>query len=266
MDDFISDLLRQLTESLDDIMAIEDEKFALAQDLALQTITMALSGTQADYQIGQAVAMNKAAGISRSQMIDCNELLKDTLYNLIQNGYKARYNNPNKHEFLDSFYSLVEKYTDKMIQFWDLETPVVYVQKLHENAKLPSYASAGDQGADIYACEDITIPANSFGTIVKTGLAMAIPFGWAIAIRPRSGMSHKTRMRISNTPGTVDTNYKDEIGVIIDNFSNEEYKIKMGDRIAQFVIEKNYQANFTETEDVHKHGEDRGGGFGHTGV
>ena len=266
MDDFISDLLRQLTESLDDIMAIEDEKFALAQDLALQTITMALSGTQADYQIGQAVAMNKAAGISRSQMIDCNELLKDTLYNLIQNGYKARYNNPNKHEFLDSFYSLVEKYTDKMIQFWDLETPVVYVQKLHENAKLPSYASVGDQGADIYACEDITIPANSFGTIVKTGLAMAIPFGWAIAIRPRSGMSHKTRMRISNTPGTVDTNYKDEIGVIIDNFSNEEYKIKMGDRIAQFVIEKNYQANFTETEDVHKHGEDRGGGFGHTGV
>jgi len=138
MDDFISDLLRQLTESLDDIMAIEDEKFALAQDLALQAITMTLSGTQADYQIGQAVAANKAAGISRSQMIDYNELLKDTLYNLIQNGYKTRYNNPNKHEFLDSFYSLVEKYTDKMIQFWDLETPVVYVQRLHENAKLPS--------------------------------------------------------------------------------------------------------------------------------
>jgi len=110
MDDFISDLLRQLTESLDDIMAIEDEKFALAQDLALQAITMTLSGTQADYQIGQAVAANKAAGISRSQMIDYNELLKDTLYNLIQNGYKTRYNNPNKHEFLDSFYSLVEKY------------------------------------------------------------------------------------------------------------------------------------------------------------
>ena len=266
MDDFISDLLRQLTESLDDIMAIEDEKFALAQDLALQAITMTLSGSQADYQIGQAVAANKAAGISRSQMMDYNELLKDTLYNLIQNGYKTRYSNPNKQEFLDSFYSLVEKYTDKMIQFWDLETPTIYVQKLHENAKLPSYASGGDQGADIYACEDITIPANSFGTIVKTGLAMAIPFGWAIAIRPRSGMSHKTRMRISNTPGTVDTNYKDEIGVIVDNFSNEEYKIKMGDRIAQFVLEKNYQGNFVETNNVHEHGEDRGGGFGHTGV
>lgn len=266
MDEFISNLLTQLTESLDDIMAVEDEKFPLAKDLMLQTITMSLTGSQADYQIGQAVAMNKAMGVNRIQMLQQHDLLKETLYNLIQNGYKTRYTNPAKQEFLDSFYSLVEDYADKMIAVWDMETPIVYVKKLHDNAKLPTYASNGSQGADIYACEDIIIPANSFGTIVKTGLAMAIPVGWAIAVRPRSGLSCKTRIRIANTPGTIDTDYKDEIGVIIDNFSSNHYEIKAGDRIAQIVIEKNYQANFTETDDVHKYGEDRGGGFGHTGV
>lgn len=266
MDEFISNLLSQLTEGLDDIMEVEDEKFPLAQDLMLQTISMSLTGAQADYQIGQAVAANKQMGVSRSQMLAQNKLLKEALYNLIQNGYKARYTNPTKQAFLDSFYSLVEDYTDRMITFWDMDTPTIYVEKLQENAKLPTYASAGDQGADIYACEDMTIPAHSFGTIVPTGLAMAIPMGWALAVRPRSGMSHKTRIRLSNPPGTIDTNYKNEVGVIIDNFDDEDYEIKAGDRIAQFVLEKNYQGNFVETDDVHKHGEDRGGGFGHTGA
>lgn len=266
MEEFVSNLLAQLTESLDDIMAVEDEKFPLAKDLMLQTITMTLTGSQAEYQIGQAVAANKAMGVNRIQMMQQNKLLKEALYNLIHNGYKSRYTNPVKHEFLDSFYSLVEDYADKMIMMWDMETPTVYVEKLRKEAKLPTYASNGSQGADIYACEDIIIPANSFGTIVKTGLAMAIPVGWAIAVRPRSGMSCKTQIRIANAPGTIDTDYKDEIGVIVDNFSSEPYVIKIGDRIAQFVIERNYQANFTETDDVHKHGEDRGGGFGHTGV
>lgn len=266
MDEFISNLLAQLTETLDDIMEIEDDKFPLAEDLMLQTISMSLTGSQADYQIGQIVNANKAAGLSRSQMLTQNNILKEAFYNLIENGYKSRYTNTAKQEFLDNFYSLVEDYCDKIIFFWDMDTPTIHVQRLRDNAKLPTYASVGDQGADIYACEDVTIPANSFGVIVKTGLAIAIPHGWALAIRPRSGMSYKTRIRISNTPGTIDTNYKDEVGVIIDNFSDQDYEIKAGDRIAQFVLEKNYQGNFVETDDVHKHGDDRGGGFGHTGT
>lgn len=263
----MEELIAELISAIEDIMAVEDEKFGVVKELALQTMSSILIGAQADNTVSQIVTANKAEGISRLQMMDANKLCKDAMYKVIEEEFKPRYQfNEEKCEFLDEMYALVESYCNKILEIWDLETPTIYVQKLHENAKLPSYASAGDQGADIYACEDITIPANSFGTIVKTGLAMAIPFGWAIAIRPRSGMSHKTRMRISNTPGTVDTNYKDEIGVIVDNFSNEEYKIKMGDRIGQFVLEKNYQGNFVETDNVHEYGEDRGGGFGHTGV
>ena len=263
MDEFIAELI----SALEEIMAVEDEKFVLVKDLALQTMSMTLTGAQADNTATQVVLANKAAGTSRFQMLEMNKFCKDTMYKVIAEEFKTRYQfNADKCEFLDKMYGLIESYCDKLIELWDLESPEVFVELLHENAKMPSYAKPGDQGADIYACEDITIPANSFGTIVKTGLAMAIPSGWAIAIRPRSGMSCKTRIRISNTPGTIDTNYKDEIGVIIDNFDNEDYIIHAGDRIAQFVLERNYQATFSVTDDVHKHGADREGGFGSTGV
>lgn len=266
MENFTSDLLTQLTEGLEDLISLDGAMFAVAKDMMLHTITTTLSGANADHQIGQAVAASKAAGVSRGQIIAQNKVLKEALYKLIEEGYKARYSDPAKHEFLDSFYSLVEDYCDRMIVFWDMDTPTLHVQPLKENAKLPTYARSGDQGADIYACEDVTIPANSFGTIVHTGLAIAIPTGWALAVRPRSGMSAKTRIRIANAPGTIDTNYKDEIGIIVDNFSSHDYKIKAGDRIAQFILEKNYQGNFVVTDDVHKHGDDRGGGFGSSGV
>ena len=263
MDEFIAELV----SALEEIMAVEDEKFNLVKDLALQTMSMTLVGAQAENTASQIVMANKTAGVSRFQIMEMSEFTKNTMYKVISEDFKTRYQfNTDKCEFLDKMYALVENYCDKIIELWDLETPIVYVERLQDNAKLPAYASSGDQGADIYACEDMTIPANSFGTIVPTGIAMAIPHGWAIAVRPRSGLSHKTRIRIANTPGTIDTNYKDEIGVIIDNFADEDYEIKAGDRIAQFVLERNYQANFVETDSVHQYGEDRGGGFGHTGV
>lgn len=142
----------------------------------------------------------------------------------------------------------------------------IYFERCHENAKIPSYANYGDAGADIYAPEDITIPARSYGTIVKTGLKMAIPYGWQFEMRPRSGMSAKTKIRISNTPGTIDAGYRNEVGVIIDNFSSKPYEIKAGDRIAQMVLMPVYTFNATEIDDITKINGNRGGGFGSTGA
>ena len=113
--------------------------------------------------------------------------------------------------------------------------------------------------------EDITIEPNARGVIIPLGIAVAIPTGWALAIRPRSGLSHKSTLRISNTPGTIDTSFKDEVGVIVDNLSNSSLNFKAGDRIAQFILEKNYQADFEIVKDVKSIGEDRGGGYGSTG-
>lgn len=139
----------------------------------------------------------------------------------------------------------------------------VNVQFLHKNSKLPLYANPTDTGADVYAVEDITIPAQARGFTLPTGLAMAIPVGWGLTIRPRSGLNRHSTLRV--LLGTIDNGYRDELGVIFDNLSDEPYEIKAEDRICQVVAEKLYRVKWKLVPDVKVIGEDRGGGFGHTG-
>jgi len=156
----------------------------------------------------------------------------------------------------------------------------VYIEKTREDAKIPVYANSHDAGMDICACEDIILDINST-KIIPTGLKVAIPEGYEIQVRPRSGLSLNTRLRISNSPGTIDTGYRGEIGIIMHNSSivNEGnfditekqnrqgvYYIKKGDRIAQIVLQQVPRMEFIETKSVADIGEDRCGGFGSTGV
>lgn len=130
----------------------------------------------------------------------------------------------------------------------------------------PEYAQIGDAGMDIRASEPAIIyPGET--KIVKTGLYVAIPKGYEIQVRPRSGMSAKTNIRISNAPGTIDSNYRGEIGVIVDNTGNDEYYINVGDRIAQLVLNKVPTIRWQSVENIEALGEtNRGaGGFGSTG-
>ena len=137
-----------------------------------------------------------------------------------------------KKEFLLSFFNIF------LDQNYDAE---VFIQLSDENIKIPVYANLTDAGADISANEDIIIPAQSFGTLIHTGISVAIPNGWLISVRPRSGLSKKTTLRISNAPGTIDAGYRDEIGILIDNIGTEPITINKGDRIAQLILEKSYQ-------------------------
>lgn len=100
---------------------------------------------------------------------------------------------------LDIMVDLAEASYDRLENF-DIELPF---QLLHPDAQIPTYAHDTDAGADVYLIEDVVIPAFSIGKIIKTGLAIALPVGWEIQVRPRSGLSHKTAMRISNSPGTI---------------------------------------------------------------
>ncbi len=138
----------------------------------------------------------------------------------------------------------------------------VIIETCHDKAVIPSYAHNTDAGADIYAVEDAEIPGNTT-MIIKTGLKVAIPNGWEIQIRPRSGMSAKTPIRIANAPGTIDTGYRDEVGIICHNTSPYPYTIKEGDRIAQMVISSVPMIKFTSGKVSNIEG-DRGGGFGST--
>lgn len=162
-------------------------------------------------------------------------------------------------------------------------------------AELPCYAHAGDAGMDVCANADITLKPNETA-IIPTGLKVAIPEGYEIQVRPRSGLSFNTPLRICNAPGTIDAGYRDEIGIIVQNTSDRFYTdgcgevhempdieknhhplnckgnakgwydIKKGDRIAQLVVQELPKVRLRVVEDVNKIGENRNGGFGSTGI
>ncbi|HEX2579678.1 MAG TPA: dUTP diphosphatase [Rhabdochlamydiaceae bacterium] len=135
-----------------------------------------------------------------------------------------------------------------------------------EGAHLPLYASAEAAGADVRAklAQDMILkPGES--ALIPTGLKFAIPEGFEIQVRPRSGLAFKNGITVLNSPGTIDSDYRGELGVILINHSQQPFTVTAGMRIAQIVIAPVYRAEFLpeETLSVTTRGE---GGFGHTGV
>ena len=141
----------------------------------------------------------------------------------------------------------------------------VHVEICRDGVQLPAYAREGDAGMDVRAAVDVTV-APGATVIVPTGLKMAIPAGYEIQVRPRSGLSLKSPLRIPNAPGTIDSGYRDEIGIIVWNSSPDTpFEIKAGGRIAQLVLQQVPVINFVPVADVSVIGKSRGGGFGSTG-
>ena len=135
------------------------------------------------------------------------------------------------------------------------------VKKLHEDAVIPVYAKPGDAGFDLVAVEDIYIPAQGKGK-VPIGLAFEIPEGYELQIRPRSGVTSKTWIRVQL--GTVDSGYRGEVQVMVDNLSYGTMYIPKGHRIAQGVVNELPNVHIIEVEELGT--SDRGeGGFGSTG-
>lgn len=129
--------------------------------------------------------------------------------------------------------------------------------------ELPGYATEGAAGMDVLSAEDVTL-APGARHAVATGLAMAIPFGFEIQVRPRSGLALKHGITVPNTPGTIDSDYRGELKVILINHGAEPFEIRRGDRIAQLVLAPVIQASWLPVEvlDETVRGE---GGFGSTG-
>lgn len=139
----------------------------------------------------------------------------------------------------------------------------VKVKKLSRLAKLPTYAHPTDAGADIYSLEKVVIEPHTT-TLVKTGIAVAVPAGYEIQIRPRSGLSLKTPLRVANAPGTIDSSYRGEVCVIMENTGNSTQTIEAGDRIAQMLIVPVPMIKWEEVNELDE--TDRGqGGFGSSG-
>lgn len=160
----------------------------------------------------------------------------------------------------------------------------------HEKAKEPAYAHVTDSGMDVFALEDITL-APGEQRIIPIGIKVAIPAGYELQVRPKSGISAKTKLRIANAPGTIDAGYRDEIGIIVENveppikdiqydFNDDgsvninsmsiihgsSYTIGEGQKIAQLVLAEVPKVTLLKVEKVSDIGENRGGGFGSTGL
>lgn len=162
------------------------------------------------------------------------------------------------------------------------------IEKCDDRAKAPTYANATDSGMDVYALEDITI-APGETKLIPIGIKVALPRGYELQVRPKSGRSLKSKLRIANTPGTIDAGYHDEIGIIVENIEpvisdisyeyDDEGNLKItsidfgsshtigaGEKFAQLVLAEVPKVSWLQVDSVTGIGEDRGGGFGSTGL
>ena len=144
-----------------------------------------------------------------------------------------------------------------------LEVPVV---RLDPGLPLPTYARQGDAGADLVAREPATIAPGGGRALVPTGMALALPPGWAGFVQPRSGLALRHGVTVLNAPGLIDAGYRDELRVLLVNLDPDEpFDVERGDRIAQLVVQRVEQCAFTPVLELPA--SERGlGGFGSTGT
>lgn len=141
----------------------------------------------------------------------------------------------------------------------------VPLRQFDSDLPLPMYAKPGDAGCDLLAAEAATLPANGGRAMIRTGIAVAIPLGYAGFVQPRSGLAWRHGITCVNSPGLIDSGYRDELRVLLLNTDpTEPYEVERGDRIAQLVIQRVEQADWSVVASLDE--TDRGlGGFGHSG-
>lgn len=146
-----------------------------------------------------------------------------------------------------------------------MEILKIKVKKLRSKAQLPRYMSRHAAGMDVFACPDAEMVIEpGCRAVVPTGIALAIPVGFEAQVRPRSGLALHRGVTLVNAPGTIDADYRGELGVILINHGRDNFIVSDGDRIAQLVIAPVQMASFEQVEELDETDRNEGG-FGHTG-
>ena len=257
------------------LLTMPEEQFALIAPVFLNE--MEKSFNNVNDQLAMVQAMNvagvKAEDAEKEFLAICEQIdvqMADTLSaqkrSFVKELLAITYNAVNEAEGITKRHVLI---------------PIEYCR---EDAKMPTYAHLTDAGMDIYLTEDVTIHPGET-KLIPTGLKVALPLGYELQVRPKSGRSLKSKLRISNTPGTIDAGYRDEIGIIVDNIDQvikdgeldeagrltgilwgSDITLSKGEKIAQLVLSEVPKAVFYEVESVSTIENDgRKGGFGSTG-
>ena len=265
-------------EELSMLLALPEEHFAMLAPVFLDELEKSFNNVEDKLFIAQAM---NAAGAKMEDLQESYTALIASLDKEFANVMSGQ-----KIDFLKRFLSIsynaiadVQGVTKRVIQ--------VPIELTSEGAKIPTYANLGDGAVDLYAPCDFTIGPGET-KIIPCDIKVALPYGYAFLIHPRSGLSAKTKLRVANSVGLVDSQYKGVIGVILENVEprikdikyefddnnrpvivaiehGQSYSISKGDRFAQMRLVEVPQASFFQVESVDGIGDDRGGGFGSSG-
>lgn len=264
--------MNELINSVNDILNMSDDFFdGAAGDAGTQMILSAIES--ADFKTmlhSQLIDLRQAgytAEMAKAEM--------QNLYSQFEQSINAVEADPRssakKVDLIKRIYGIVLSAVDNAIANFSFTDVTIKVELIHPKAQMPKYAHDYDAGADVFAIQnDVIMPHTTM--ILPTGLKMAIPRRWMVSVRPRSGMSYKTALRLANAPGTIDAGYLQEVGIIATNTGETPITIHAGDRIAQFVVEKRYNVEFAECDDVtqesaiNRENADGKAGFGSTGA
>ena len=261
-------------------LTLPDEEFLIMSKLILASLEKELNANAE-----QKLIMMHALELQGRKAEDVAHTF-NTIQEEMDTSLKEYFSVP-KINFLKNFFGIISN-SIQDTEGLSKRNIAIPVEKVNETAKLPTYSHIGDAGMDVYAniTETISLAPGEV-VVIPTGIKVALPLGYELQVRPRSGMSLKTKIRVANSPGTIDSNYRDEIGVIIENIEpaitelsmktsmesaeivdysfGRDFIIEPQQRIAQLVLQEVPTAILYEVDDVSKLGQDRGGGFGHSG-
>lgn len=258
------------------VLYLDDPEFTIVSELLLSNLEKTLNEQTAKLALVQSL---NSSGLKAEDLVASVQDIAEQ----IQNTAEFKQFDVAKRDYLTK---IVTIFVNAVMETEGIAKRIITVpiELCHEDAKIPTYAHAGDAGMDIYAVEDITIKPGET-VIVPTGLKTATPLGYELQVRPRSGLSAKSPLRIANSIGTIDANYRGEIGVIITNSNppitkiefdekgnvidyiyGEDYTITKGMRFAQLILKEVPTCSFLQVESVADIGEDRNSGFGGSGL
>lgn len=264
-------------DALTSLFNMDDEKFTLISPGILQSFQQSVNNP--NDKLGLVQALN-ANGATAEDLVASFNIISDAIDSIEEVSQIKR----------DFLKSLLAALTNAVNETEGISKRLVQipVELCHPDAKIPQYANTSDSGMDVYALDDYTI-APGETKLIPTGIKLALPPGYEIQVRPKSGRALKTKLRIANTPGTVDAGYRDEIKVIVENIEppikdieydfddngtpiiksilhGAAYTIGKGEKFCQLVLMEVPKAALYRVEQVGEIGENRGGGFGSTGL
>lgn len=260
-------------EAISAILALDEDQFGIVAPGVIQSFNQSINNPVDKIALTQAM---NASGIRADELMGgFNEICKEieNLDTSVQ-----------KRDFLKNLIgTIVNAVSDT--EGISKKTVQVAIELCHPNAKIPQYAHISDSGVDIFALDDISVKPGET-VLVPTGIKVALPAGYELQVRPKSGRALKTKLRVANTPGTIDQEYRDEIKIIIENIEprikditvdeegkvtsilyGSDFTIGKGEKFCQLVLSEVPKIAFYRVENVLEIDKnDRNGGFGSTGL